>query len=48
MGYNITEYEHLSRWYNKMQSLSAFEENQAGAKALADFAKMVYPGETMY
>lgn len=48
MGYNLSEYENLDRWYSKMQKLPGFDENESGAKALAGILKVVYPGETMY
>jgi hypothetical protein len=39
MGYNFTEFNDLNKWFEKLQSLPGFEENEAGAKYLADYMK---------
>lgn len=42
MGFNLAEYPNLNNWFVKMKSLPNFDENQAGAKSLADILKRVY------
>lgn len=42
MGYNLTDYPNLKKWFEKLHSLPSFDENLSGAKALADIVKTVY------
>lgn len=42
MGYNLADYEHLSRWFKKLSDLPGFEENLDGAKFHAEIARNIY------
>lgn len=39
MGYEMSDYSNLKKWYGKIQSLPHFEENENGAKYLAGAMK---------
>lgn len=47
MGFNLTEYPDLNKWFERMHSLPGFDENQAGAKGLADLVRSIIDG-TIY
>lgn len=47
MGYNLSEYPDLSKWYEKLHSLPGFDENLAGAKGLADLTRSL-ADDTLY
>lgn len=40
-GYNLTAHVNVNRWYKECQKLPGFEENQKGARGLADRLKAV-------
>lgn len=48
MGYNLTGYTNLNKWFEKMQKLEGYAENEAGAKALSGLMKGVVGDETLY
>jgi hypothetical protein len=41
MGYELSNYSNLNKWFTKLQSLPSFDENRAGAKAITDYIKSI-------
>lgn len=48
MGYDFSEYKQLGKWFENMQSLPNYDENQAGAKFLADLLRGKVVDDTLY
>jgi len=48
MGFDFSLYPKLVNWMKKLESLPSYEENLAGAKAIAGLTKILYPNETIY
>lgn len=42
MGYDLSEYVNLKKWFESLHVLPGFDENRAGAKASADRVRSVY------
>lgn len=45
MGYDLTEFSKLNKWYEKLQTLPGMDENNAGAKMLAGMLKSMTEGQ---
>lgn len=44
MGYNLEQHKNLDSWYQSCKSIIGFEENDGGARKLADFIKSKVDG----
>ena len=44
MGYNLEHHKNLDSWYQSCKSIIGFEENDGGARKLADFIKSKVDG----
>ena len=42
MGYKLTEYTNLNKWFEKLHSLPSFEENLEGSEVLAEIVNSCY------
>lgn len=45
MGYDLSDFPNLKKWYEKLHSLPGFKENQSGARVLADIVRNVYQND---